>query len=272
MRQKINSYLQDKEEMKPIPVSPPASHPLIFRLRCIFDLQLKTIVDFLRPKLIKLTGNVLDVGAGNAPWKSYLPPEVGYVGLDVDKAAEFNMQQNADIVHYPGGEFPFGDCTFSNVLCIEVLEHVPDTRMLLAQIHRCLTPGGQLLMTVPWSARRHHIPHDYFRFTPEALAMLLHELGMTEVEITERGNDYAVIFNKILCVFKNLVLPTSKRWMPFTWLTALLIFPCWLLFLFAAHVSMALRLGSRIDPLGYALTARKPFNPTVPSTSATEPS
>jgi len=270
MQPKINAYLQDKEEMKPVPVSSPADNRLGFALRCLLDLQLKTIVDFLKPKLSALKGSVLDVGAGNAPWKSYLPADVQYVGLDVDKAGEFNMRLDTDIVYYPGGRFPFEDSTFSNALCIEVLEHVPDTELLLAEIFRCLKPGGQMLMTVPWSARRHHIPHDYFRFTPEALAMLLREQGLEDIQISERGNDYAVIFNKILCVGKNLVLPKNKAWLPVTLPMALLVLPCAGLFLVAAHVSMWLGLGSHIDPLGYAVVATKPRLPLPQTLTAKE--
>ncbi|MDX3877389.1 class I SAM-dependent methyltransferase [Achromobacter denitrificans] len=270
MQPKINSYLRDKEEMKPVPVSSPSDNRLAFALRCLLDLQLKSIVDFLRPKLSVLKGNVLDVGAGNAPWKSYLPAGVQYIGLDVDKAGEFNMRPDADIVYYPGGRFPFDDETFTNALCIEVLEHVPDTETLLAEIYRCLQPGGQMLMTVPWSARRHHIPHDYFRFTPEALAMLLCKQGLEDIQISERGNDYSVIFNKILCVGKGLVLPKNKAWLPLTLPMALLVLPSAGLFLIAAHVSMRFGLGSHIDPLGYAVTATKPLTPTPQTPTAKE--
>lgn len=260
MRREANSYLHDKEELKPIPVSSPADGPWAFSLRCLLDLQLKTIVEFLKPRLKALQGEVLDVGAGNAPWKSYLSPEAKYVGLDIDRAAEFNMRPDADIVYYAGGTFPFAEDRFACVLCVEVLEHVPDTRAFLAEIHRCLRPGGQLVMTIPWSARRHHIPHDYFRFTPEALAMLLREQGMEDIDIFERGNDYAVVFNKALCILTSLVTPKRKLWLPFSLPMAMILFPSWLLFLLAAHVTMKLDLGSRIDPLGYAVTARKRLN------------
>ncbi|OMG93385.1 class I SAM-dependent methyltransferase [Achromobacter xylosoxidans] len=270
MRRKANSYLQEKEEIKPVPVSSPAHGPLSFHLRCLLDLQLKTIVDFLRPRLKALRGEVLDVGAGNAPWKSYLSPETKYVGLDIDKAAEFNMHPGTDIIYYPGGAFPFADNQFACVLCVEVLEHVPDTRELLAEIHRCLRPGGQLVMTVPWSARRHHIPHDYFRFTPEALAMLLREQGMEDIDIFERGNDYAVVFNKMLCILTGLVTIKRKSWLPVTLPMAMILFPSWLLFLLAAHATMKLQFGSRVDPLGYALTARKRLNHIQQPSKATE--
>ena len=55
------------------------------------------------------------------------------------------------------------------VLCTETLEHVLETRRFLAEAARCLTPGGTLLLTIPFAARWHFIPYDYWRFTPSSL-------------------------------------------------------------------------------------------------------
>ena len=37
--------------------------------------------------------------------------------------------------------------------------------------------GGRLLLTVPFAARWHYIPHDYWRFTPSGLERLLSAAG-----------------------------------------------------------------------------------------------
>lgn len=246
------------ESFKPIPVSSPKDNPLLFFVRCLVDLQLKTIVDFLRPKLESVSDNIVDIGAGNAPWRNFLPNGVRYVGLDVENAAEFHMRKNEDIVYYPGGVFPFSDNLFSTALCVEVLEHVPDTGVFLSEIFRCLKPGGQVLLTVPWSARRHHLPHDYFRFTPEALFRLFTNSGFVDVEISERGNDFSVVFNKILCLVRDMFLPKRRLGLLLSIPVGLVLLPSCLFFFLAAHISLFLGVGSKIDPLGYALRARKP--------------
>ena len=41
---------------------------------------------------------------------------------------------------------PFPDCSFGGVLSCGVLEHVPDERKSLSEIHRCLSPGGHLFV------------------------------------------------------------------------------------------------------------------------------
>jgi SAM-dependent methyltransferase len=258
---KKNSFKRDKEQLKPIPVSSPRDNPVLFYIRCLLDLQLKTIADFLRPELANMSNNILDIGAGNSPWKSLLPDDVKYVGLDIENASEFNMRQNNEIIYYPGGTFPFPDNKFSNALCVEVLEHVSDTETFLSEIYRCLEPNGAIVLTAPWSARRHHLPNDYFRFTPEALELLFTNKGFIDIEIFERGNDFAMVFNKILCLIQGLFFPKRKIILALTIPTGVILLPSLLVFFMAAHLTMKLGVGSRIDPLGYALTAKKPLMP-----------
>lgn len=253
-----SSFECNVESFKPIPVSSPKDNPRLFFIRCLVDLQLKTIVDFLRPELEKISNNIIDIGAGNAPWRSFLPNGVQYVGLDIETAAEFHMLKNDEIVYYQGDTFPFADNQFNNALCVEVLEHVPDTGLFLGEIFRCLKPGGRIILTVPWSARRHHLPHDYYRFTPEALEHIFKNKGFVEVKISERGNDFSVVFNKILCLVRDMLFPKRKLGLPLTIPIGLLLLPCFLVFFLAAHFSLFFGVGSKIDPLGYALTARKP--------------
>lgn len=44
---------------------------------------------------------------------------------------------------------PFPDGAFDKIVCSEVLEHIPDYRAALAEIHRVLRPGGLLAVSVP---------------------------------------------------------------------------------------------------------------------------
>jgi SAM-dependent methyltransferase len=44
---------------------------------------------------------------------------------------------------------PFPDGAFDRVICSEVLEHIPDDRRAMEEIHRVLRPGGTAAVTVP---------------------------------------------------------------------------------------------------------------------------
>ena len=64
------------------------------------------------------------------------------------------------------------------------------------------SPGGTLLATVPFAARVHHAPYDFHRFTRFRLAALFKDFR--DVEVEERGDDLAVIANKLIAVAMRL--------------------------------------------------------------------
>ena len=244
------------EAFRPIAVRPPTENRALFLGRCLVDLQLLTIYRFLRNRLPACRGRVLDVGAGEAPWRDLLQ-DAEHVGVDVEAAAEFGMRRKADITYYDGNTLPFADASFDHVLCTEVLEHVPHPASLLSDLNRVLRAGGSLILTVPWSARLHHLPHDYMRFTRFGLDLLLQSAGFSDIVIEERGNDVAAIANKLLVLTIRLLRPRKPIHGLWSWPLALSVAPLMLAMLAAAHVSMLLRLGSADDPLGYGVVAIK---------------
>src|SRR5215218_9527210 len=102
------------EAFQPVAVRPASDNPLLFALRCALDLQLLTIARFLRPAIGEWRGRVLDVGAGEAPWRE-LMPHADYAGVDIEAANEFGMTRNARITYYDGRVLPFGDDHFDHV-------------------------------------------------------------------------------------------------------------------------------------------------------------
>lgn len=59
-----------------------------------------------------------------------------------------------------GERLPFPDASFDRIICSEVLEHVPDPELVLAEIARLLKPGGIFAASVP-------------RYWPEAICWYL---------------------------------------------------------------------------------------------------
>jgi SAM-dependent methyltransferase len=245
------------ETFKPIPVRSPVDSKYLFFGRCLVDLQLLTIFRFLRSHLPGCKGRLLDVGAGEAPWRYMLSPDAVHVGADVELADDFGMKRSPGIVYYDGIRMPFDDSSFHHVLCTEVLEHAPNSMALLKDMHRVLVAEGQLILTVPWSARVHHIPHDYVRFTSFGLVNLLREAGFSVEILEERGNDVAVIANKIIVLLARMLKPGNPLMVIWTWPLAVFVGIVAAFFLLGAHISLFFGIGSRLDPLGYAVIARK---------------
>lgn len=244
------------EGFKPIAIRAPSDNRLLFALRCALDLQLLTTVRFLAPNLRACHGRVLDVGAGQAPWRELLS-QAEYVGLDVESADSFGMRRQPDVVYYDGCAMPFDSASFDHVMCSEVLEHVPDSAAFMTEVARVLRPGGSLILTVPWSARLHHVPNDYVRFTRYGLERLLRAAGFSQMHVQERGNDVTAVANKMIVMCMRLLRPRHLIDALWCWPLLLVAAPVALGLLLAAHVSLVLRLGSPEDPLGYGVVALK---------------
>lgn len=79
--------------------------------------------------------------------------------LDLITAAEY---QGIDIEAGPGvdvvadGAEYLPDCAPDLVLCLEVLEHAPDPRAIVANALRMLAPGGALVLTCASTTREPH--------------------------------------------------------------------------------------------------------------------
>lgn len=245
------------EAFQPVAVRPPSENRFFFWVRCLADLQLLTIFRFLTLPLKSCRGRVLDVGAGEAPWRDLLSEEVEYVGVDADLSGEFGMRRQSGITYYDGKNLPYDDGSFDHILCTEVLEHVSDPLAFLADLQRVLRRGGTLILTVPWSARLHHLPYDYSRFTRFGLIALLDAAGFSGVAIEERGNDIAVIANKLIVLMIRLLRPRQLHSYIWTLVLAAMLLPVSVGFLVAAHIALGLRAGSKEDPLGYGVIAVK---------------
>jgi SAM-dependent methyltransferase len=245
------------EEFKPIPVRRQTGMigSLLYALRLVVDLQLMTCTRFLKPRLAPVEGSLLDVGCGEMPFRSLVRSNVSYKGLDVPQAISFGMRDHKDIVFFDGISIPFSDASYDTLLCTEVLEHAADPVALVDEMHRVLRTGGTLLVTVPFAARVHHAPYDFHRFTRFRLAAMF--AAFDEVEIIERGNDIAVIANKLIVLCVRLARPPRLRDLFWTAPLSILLAPCAIVSLICAHLSLGIGAGSKNDPLGYGVVARK---------------
>jgi SAM-dependent methyltransferase len=226
-------------------------------IRRFFDLPAGSIWRDLRPVLSEAEGTVIDVGCGAQPYRGLLPASSIYVGLDTDDALQHFGYEMPDVrIISADGSWPVPDNTADVVLATETLEHVPDPDSFLAEAIRILKPGGRIVMTVPFAARWHYIPHDYWRFTPTSLKMLMERAGFSDVVVNGRGGTTTVVCYKLIGLLLGLILPQTELGRPRPRLLALPLVP--LVVLLAAIGNRTLKRPTGDDTLGYTTFARKP--------------
>jgi SAM-dependent methyltransferase len=67
----------------------------------------------------------------------------------------------------------FGEREVGTALCIDTLEHCQDPLTACRELYRVLRPGGVCAVTSVLWFPIHGYPHDYWRFTPDGLRLLL---------------------------------------------------------------------------------------------------
>jgi SAM-dependent methyltransferase len=240
-------------------------------LRRYLDLQAGSIWNDLAGELASACGVVLDVGCGAQPYRELLPPEATYIGIDTAEAKAHFGYEMPDTRYFTGTTWPVADGSVDWILCTETLEHIPEPREFLAEACRCARPGGKLLLTVPFAARWHFIPYDYWRFTPSCLQRLLTEAGFENVAVYARGNALTVACYKDMALILPLLMPQSRSG-PAAWglrLIGLLCLP--LLLCLAVVANFSLRGEGGDDCLGYTVVAERAGDPASSQMAAIEP-
>jgi SAM-dependent methyltransferase len=75
----------------------------------------------------------------------------------------------------------FADGSVGAVISVDTLEHVADPLRAVAEMHRVLKPGGVCVLASVMLFHIHEHPWDYWRFTPDGLALLLAPFATREV-------------------------------------------------------------------------------------------
>ncbi len=244
------------EKFRPVNNTPPISFTskIKFYGRLILDLQILTIFKDMRKQLPTFKGKVLDVGCGQSPYRFLLNKNsTEYCGIDIEQAIQFDYK-NDDIISFDGKNIPFEKEYFDGLICTEVLEHVENYQYLIDEMFRVMKKDAKGIITIPWSARFHYIPYDYFRYTPSALKTMFK--SFCSVEIKSRGNDIANIGNKVIVLWFRNMLPSNKA--------LYLLSPIWILLspllgliVLISHLAIIFNLGSSEDPLGYTIILKK---------------
>ncbi len=193
-----------------------------------------------------LRGRLLDIGCGDMPFKDIIQPLVTeYHGLDLFPRNNdvFYVQDAQDMHQVPSA-------VYDTVLCLEVLEHIPDPFRATREISRVLVSGGVCIISVPHLSRLHEEPYDYYRYTKYGLYHLLESAGFEILQIKTRGGIFTFLGHQISTSILGLTwsVPILKRVMWFI--------NKWFVTILSNKLDILIK-TEKIFPAGYSVVARK---------------
>lgn len=180
-----------------------------------------------------IRGMVVDVGGGRNPdYFNYFRTEKVLRTERIDGSfSDIDFEKDA---------LPFDSFSVDTVILCNVLEHIFNYRHILGEVHRVLSRDGRLIGAVPFWVGYHPDPHDYFRYTEEALLKILTEAGFGNILIRPIGG------GPLLANFNTIVLSMPRILRPLLYLCYAPLNRIWLL---ARPESI------RRQPLGFVFTA-----------------
>ena len=141
-----------------------------------------------RPRgLEHAAGTLLDIGAADRWLVPSLPPGVNYVALDFPATGRDVYGCKPD-VFADGARLPFADGSIDGVVCLEVIEHVRDPAMVVAEIARVLRSGGQAWLSMPFLYPVHDAPFDFQRYTSYGLRRDIEHAGLQVLGLRKTGH------------------------------------------------------------------------------------
>ncbi len=118
-----------------------------------------------------------------------------------------NSKKNSFMAHSGDAlNMPFKDDTFDQIICSEVMEHVPDPVKACQELTRILKPGGRIAITVPTTFSEvlyFLLSYEYFTspgghvriFTPKQLKKIMNDCGLEIYGIGFKHSFHTVWWN-----------------------------------------------------------------------------
>lgn len=174
---------------------------------------------------------ILDAGCGEQQFRR-LCSHLRYVGQDFaeyDGVADGRglqsgtWQAKTDIV-CDITQIPEADGSFDAIMCVEVLEHVPDPVAALRELTRLLKPDGHLVLTAPFCSLAHFTPYHFCTgFNRYWYEHHLKTLGFEILDLQANGSFFEYVAQEV----RRLPLMAARHC---SRATTLLAFVCFILF------------------------------------------
>ena len=96
---------------------------------------------------------------------------------------------------------------YNNVLFFNILEHLPEYKLVFSEIYRIVKKGGFFIGSVPFIYQIHAAPNDYFRFSKQFLKLNLKKYKFKQVKVKALGfGPFIASYSLLYPYFKYLPL------------------------------------------------------------------
>lgn len=121
-------------------------------------------------------GTLLDIGCSDQSLRAHICPEVHYIGLDYLTTAS-QLYETSPQVYGDAQSLPLMAQSIDTIALLDVLEHLPDASLALAEVFRVLKSNGKVLVSVPFLYPVHDAPFDFQRWTSHGLKKIVENCG-----------------------------------------------------------------------------------------------
>lgn len=149
---------------------------------------------------------VLDAGAGRGPYR----PMFDHARYEAADFAELGTAYTELDYVCDLSDIPVEADRYDRIVFNQVLEHVEDPRVVLAELCRVLKPGGQILCTCPLFYEEHQRPYDFYRYTRYALRMLFEGAGFEVLQLRWLEGYFGTVSHQFHQMYKYLPRDVSR--------------------------------------------------------------
>jgi SAM-dependent methyltransferase len=118
---------------------------------------------------------VLDAGSGSSPYRDLFRHAL-YESADFQQV---NKEYAPPTYTCDLKEIPVENERYDFVVFNQVMEHLPEPGLVLAELHRVLKPNGKMIYTGPLFYQEHEVPYDFYRYTQFGLRYLFSKYGFS---------------------------------------------------------------------------------------------